>query len=68
MSSTYAFYETPIFTNHGMIIGITTDGNYKFAPSPVINMNGFYRSNNNNVGEKKYGIGEYYNNINAKRY
>ena len=63
MFSTYGLYETPVFTNHGMIIGITTDGNYKFMPTPVININDFYRPKYNYVQEKKYGIDEYYTNL-----
>jgi len=63
MCTTYGLYDTPILTNHGMITGITIDGQYKFMPTPVINMNDFFRPKYNCIQEKKYCIDEYYTNL-----
>lgn len=63
MCSTYGLFNTPLLTNHGMITGITIDGQYKFMPTPVINMNDFFQPKYNYVQEKKYNIDEYYTNL-----
>lgn len=53
MSFSYGLFETPVFTNHGMVAGMTSDGIYKFVPNPVINMNDFFTPQYNYCTDKR---------------
>jgi len=37
MSYTFSYINNPVMTSHGLITGVTLDGNLVFTPNPVIN-------------------------------
>ncbi len=69
MNGIYGLFNTPIITNHGMIVGLCVDGTFKMQPSPVINVTCFvpqfvqyqqYPQHPQNIKDDKMSFNDYF--------